>query len=105
MDVDAEARAKTSRRRWRQRRTGGDERANGIESSVVSWQGRQVFEHHRNQRRDRAFVSIRQRDERMREIVVREDNWRSLQHERCDEIRETVRMREGDGAEVDVMRC
>ena len=104
MNVDAEPLAKFSRCRRLQRRARGDERAHGCELAVVFRQRGEMFEHHRNQRHDRAAMTIRETDDRERQVIIRQHDRRSLQDERRDEIREAVRMRERDRAEVRVVR-
>ena len=62
-----------------------------------------MIEHHRNQRYDRAAIAVAEIDHRLRQVVVRDHDRRSLHEQRRDEIREAVRVRERDRAEVDVV--
>jgi hypothetical protein len=66
--------------------------------------GGEMIEDHRDQRRDGAAMAIGEIDERLRQVIVRDDDRRTVQQERRDEIREAVRMGERNRAEVDVVR-
>jgi hypothetical protein len=66
--------------------------------------GREVVEHHRDERRDGAAMMVRELDQRLRQVIVRDDHWRAHRDQRHHEIREAVRVREGNRAEIQIVR-